>query len=170
MFHGVSSFNNAGFTLWPDGLVRFAEDPWIILSVSAAVIVGGLGFPVVFELDRRWRRPRGWSVLTRVTLAATAVLLAGGTLVLSAAEWNNPGTLGGLRESGRLPVGFMMAVMPRSGGLNAIDVSEMRTESWLVTDVLMFIGGGSAGTAGGIKVTTFGLLFVLWAEMRRRST
>lgn len=167
VFHAVSSFNNAGFTLWPDGLVRFAEDPWIILSVSAAVIVGGLGFPVVFELARRWRRPRGWSVLTRVTLAATAVLLAGGTLVLSAAEWNNPGTLGGLRESDRLPVGFMMAVMPRSGGLNAIDVSEMRTESWLVTDVLMFIGGGSAGTAGGIKVTTFGLLaFVLWAEMR----
>ncbi|WP_243708600.1 potassium transporter TrkG [Actinomadura sp. GC306] len=166
-FHAVSAFNNAGFTLWPDGLVRFAADPWIILTVCVAVIVGGLGFPVVFELARNWRRPRGWSILTRVTVAATVVLLAGGTLVLSAAEWNNPGTLGALPEADRLPGGFMMAVMPRSGGLNAVDVGRMHTESWLVTDVLMFIGGGSAGTAGGIKVTTFGLLaFVLWAEMR----
>ncbi|GAA0569241.1 TrkH family potassium uptake protein [Actinomadura livida] len=166
-FHAVSAFNNAGFALWPDSLTRFAGDPWIILTVCTAVIVGGLGFPVVFELARDWRRPGGWSILTRVTVAATVVLLAGGTLVLSAAEWNNPGTLGALPESDRLPGGFMMAVMPRSGGLNAVDVAQMRTESWLVTDVLMFIGGGSAGTAGGIKVTTFGLLaFVLWAEMR----
>lgn len=167
VFHSVMAFNNAGFTLWPDSLVRFAGDPWIILTVCTAVIVGGLGFPVVFELARKWRRPRGWSVLTRITLAATVVLLAGGMLVLSAAEWDNPGTLGALPESDRMPVGFMMAVMPRSGGLSAVDVSQMRPESWLATDVLMFIGGGSAGTAGGIKVTTFGLLgFVLWAEMR----
>lgn len=167
VFHAISAFNNAGFTLWPDGLVRFAGDPWIILTVCTAVVVGGLGFPVVFELARQWRRPRGWSMLTRVTLAATAVLLAGGTLVLSAAEWSNPGTLGGLPESDRLAGGLMLGVMPRSGGLNTVDIGQMRPESWLVTDVLMFIGGGSAGTAGGIKVTTFGILgFVLWAEMR----
>ncbi|TDB97241.1 TrkH family potassium uptake protein [Actinomadura sp. 7K534] len=166
-FHAVSAFNNAGFALWPDSLTRFAGDPWIILTVCTAVIVGGLGFPVVFELARDWRRPRGWSILTRVTVAATVVLLSVGTVLLSAAEWSNPGTLGALPESDRLPNGFMMAVMPRSGGLNAVDVAQMRPESWLVTDVLMFIGGGSAGTAGGIKVTTFGLLgFVLWAEMR----
>ncbi|MGP4023895.1 TrkH family potassium uptake protein [Actinomadura sp. 3N407] len=167
VFHAVSAFNNAGFTLWPDSLAGFAHDPWIILTVCVAVIVGGLGFPVVFELARLWRRPRHWSILTRVTLATTVVLLAAGTLVLSAAEWNNPGTLGALPESDRMPGGFMMAVMPRSGGLSSVDTSQMRPESWLVTDVLMFIGGGSAGTAGGIKVTTFGLLgFVLWAEMR----
>ncbi|TDE30685.1 potassium transporter TrkG [Actinomadura sp. 6K520] len=167
VFHGVSAFNNAGFTMWPDSFTRFAGDPWIILTVCAAVLLGGLGFPVVFELARDWRRPRGWSILTRVTVTATVVLLTVGTLLLSAAEWNNPGTLGALPESARLPNGFMMAVMPRSGGLNAVDIAQMRPESWLVTDVLMFIGGGSAGTAGGIKVTTFGLLgFVLWAEMR----
>ncbi|MEU8800267.1 potassium transporter TrkG [Spirillospora sp. NPDC048819] len=167
VFHSVSAFNNAGFTLWPDSLIGFAADPWIILTICAAVIVGGLGFPVVFELARQWRHPRGWSILTRVTLAATVVLLAGGTLVLSAAEWNNPGTLGALPRSDRMQGGFMMAVMPRSGGLSSVDTSQMHPESWLVTDVLMFIGGGSAGTAGGIKVTTFGLLgFVLWAEMR----
>lgn len=167
VFHAVSAFNNAGITLWPDSLVQFTADPWIGLTICAAVVVGGLGFPVVFDLARHWRRPRTWSMLTRVTLATTAVLLAGGTLVLTMAEWNNPDTLGALSEPERLAAGFLAGVMPRSGGFNSVDLAQMRPESWLVTDVLMFIGGGSAGTAGGIKVTTFGLLaFVLWAEMR----
>ncbi|MEU6039932.1 potassium transporter TrkG [Actinomadura sp. NPDC047616] len=167
VYHSITAFNNAGFALWPDSLVRFAADPWIILPICAAVIVGGLGFPVVFELARSWRRPRGWSVLTRVTVAVTGALLAGGTLVLTAAEWNNAATFGRLSEPARWLAGFTAAVMPRSGGFNSVDVAQMRAESWLATDVLMFIGGGSAGTAGGIKVTTFGLLaFVVWAEMR----
>ena len=166
-FHAVSAFNNAGFALWPDSLVRFATDPWINLTICAAIIVGGLGFPVVFDLVRNWRRPRAWSILTRVTLTMTGVLLAGGTILLTASEWGNPATLGALPEPGRWLAGFSSAVMPRSAGFNTVDIGSMRPQSWLVTDVLMFIGGGSAGTAGGIKVTTFGLLgFVLWAEMR----
>ncbi|MEV4678013.1 MULTISPECIES: TrkH family potassium uptake protein [Actinomadura] len=167
VFHAVSAFNNAGFALWPDNLVRFAADPWITLAICAAVIVGGLGFPVVFDLARNWRRPRVWTVLTRVTLGMTAVLLAGGMLILTAAEWDNPETLGGLPTPARWLAGFASAVMPRTAGFNTVDIAQMRPESWVATDVLMFIGGGSAGTAGGIKVTTFGLLaFVLWAEMR----
>ncbi|MBX6767963.1 MAG: TrkH family potassium uptake protein, partial [Actinomadura rubrobrunea] len=167
VFHSVTAFNNAGFALWPDNLVRFVDDPWIIMPICLAVIVGGLGFPVVFELARSWRRPRRWSVLTRVTLGVTAALLVGGTVVLTAAEWNNPATFGRLDPPDRWLAGFTAAVMPRSGGFNSVDVGQMRAESWLVTDVLMFIGGGSASTAGGIKVTTFGLLaFVIWAEMR----
>ncbi|MBG6089233.1 TrkH family potassium uptake protein [Actinomadura viridis] len=168
LFHAVSAFNNAGFALWPDSLTRFAADPWITLTAAAAVIVGGLGFPVVFELARGWRRPRTWSVLTRLTLMVTAVLLGAGTVIMTFSEWDNPRTLGALPDGrARLLAGFFAAVMPRSGGFNSVDVGQMRPETWLVTDVLMFIGGGSAGTAGGIKVTTFGLLaFVIWAELR----
>ncbi|WP_245623293.1 TrkH family potassium uptake protein [Spirillospora albida] len=166
-FHSISAFNNAGFALWPDGMVRFATDPWITLTLCAAVIVGGLGFPVVFDLARNWRCPGAWTVLTRVTLGMTGLLLAGGWIVLTATEWRNPATLGGLPDPARLTAGFFLSVMPRSGGFNNVDITQMRPESLLVTDILMFIGGGSAGTAGGIKVTTFGLLgFVLWAEMR----
>ncbi|GAA2401278.1 potassium transporter TrkG [Actinomadura vinacea] len=169
-FHSVSAFNNAGFAVWPDSLVRFAADPWICLPVALAVIVGGLGFPVVFELARSWRRPAGWSVLTRITLGMTATLLAVGTVALIFSEWSNPRTLGALSGGARLQAGFFAAVMPRSGGFNSLDIGQMRPESWLVMDVLMFIGGGSAGTAGGIKVTTFGLLaFVIWAELRGES-
>ena len=167
VFHSVSAFNNAGFALWPDSLVRFATDPWICLPIAASVIVGGIGFPVILELRKRLRTPRAWSMHTKMTLWATAVLLVLGTLVITANEWRNPATLGQLDTPGRLLAGFFQAVMPRTAGFNSVDTGAMLEGSLLVTVVLMFIGGGSAGTAGGIKVTTFVLLFfVIWAEVR----
>nr|WP_244176984.1 TrkH family potassium uptake protein [Streptomyces albus] len=167
VFHAVSAFNNAGFSLNSDSLMGYVDDPWVCLPIAAAVIVGGLGFPVVFELVRGWRRPRAWSVLTRITVVLTAVLLVLGTVVITSAEYANPRTLGPLDAPGKWLAGFFASVNARTAGFNSIDTSAQVPESLLATDVLMFIGGGSAGTAGGIKVTTFGLLaFVLWAEMR----
>lgn len=167
IFHAVSAFNSAGLSLNSDSFVGFVGDPWMCLTVAFAVILGGLGFPVVFELVRAWRRPGEWSVLTYLTLGVSGVLLALGTVVFTVVEFSNPRTLGPLDWPGKLLAAFFAAVMPRSGGLNSVDIGAMSSESLLTTDVLMFIGGGSAGTAGGIKVTTFGLLaFVLWAEMR----
>ncbi|GAA2415613.1 TrkH family potassium uptake protein [Nonomuraea africana] len=166
-FHAVSAFNNAGFALWPDNLMRFVADPWICLPIAIAVIVGGLGFPVVFELAKTWRHPSRWSVLTRITVVVTLVLLAIGTLFFLAAEWHNPRTMGALDDADKPLAAFFAAVMPRSGGFNTLDIAHMNPSSWLFTDLLMFIGGGSASTAGGIKVTTFGLLaFIIWAELR----
>ncbi|MFB4274311.1 TrkH family potassium uptake protein [Nonomuraea sp. MTCD27] len=167
VFHAVTSFNNAGFALWPDNLMRFVADPWICLTIAFACILGGLGFPVVFELARSWRHPRRWTVLTRITVGVTLALLALGTLVFLVTEWRNPRTLGALDDPAKVLAAFFTATMPRSAGFNALDISQMYPSSWLTTDLLMFIGGGSAGTAGGIKVTTIGLLaFVVWAEMR----
>jgi trk system potassium uptake protein len=167
VFHAVSAFNNAGFSTNADSIVPYVDDAWISLTLSAAVILGGLGFPVVFELARSWRRPRTWSVLTRITVVVTAVLLVVGTVVMLATEGDNAGTLGPLGTWDTVVAAFVLAVMPRTAGFNNIDYAAMEPESLLFTDALMFIGGGSAGTAGGIKVTTFGLLaYVLWAEMR----
>lgn len=167
VFHAISAFNNAGFSLNVDSLMAHVGDPWIMLTVSVAVIVGGIGFPVVFELARSWRRPKAWSVTTRVTVGITVVLLVGGTVVFAAVERDNPGTLGPMSTNTRLLAAIFTATMPRTAGFNAIDINAMTPEGLLFTDVLMFIGGGSASTAGGIKVTTFGLLaVVLWAEMR----
>ncbi|WP_342779355.1 TrkH family potassium uptake protein [Nonomuraea turkmeniaca] len=169
-FHAVMAFNSAGFTLWPDSLMRFVTDPWICLTIAGAAIIGGLGFPVVFELARYWRQPRKWTVVTRVTVVVTAILLVAGTLIFLVTEWRNPRTLGALDDSGKLLAAFFTAVMPRSAGFNSLDISQMYPSSWLTTDLLMFIGGGSAGTAGGIKVTTFGMLaFIIWAELRGES-
>ena len=167
VFHAISSFNNAGFGLNADSLVQYVADPWISLTICAAVIVGGLGFPVVFELAREWRTPKSWSVLTRITVIVTVVLLVVGTAGMLAAEWSNPGTLGPLGLGTRFLAAFTAAVMPRTAGFNNLDIAAYQPETLLLNDALMFIGGGSAGTAGGIKVTTFGLLaYVLWAEMR----
>ncbi len=97
----------------------------------------------------------------------TLVLLIGGTLFVTASEWANPGTLGALDPPGRLLAGFFQSVTPRTGGFNSLDYGQMKDGTLLGTDILMFIGGGSAGTAGGIKVTTFILLFfVIYAEVR----
>ena len=167
VFHAISAFNNAGFSTHADSLVRYVADPWVTGIVAAAVIVGGLGFPVVFELARSWRRPRSWSVLTRITVTVTAALLVVGTVGMLLAEGRNPRTLGPLGAGDTFLAAFFAAVMPRTAGFNSIDTAALEPETLLFTDVLMFIGGGSAGTAGGIKVTTFGLLaYVLWAEMR----
>ncbi len=167
VFHAVSAFNNAGFSLNADSLVRYVSDPWVSLTISFAVVLGGLGFPVVFELARSWRRPRTWSVLTRITVVVTVVLLVVGTLGVLVAEARNPRTLGGMGVGEAFLAAFVAGVMPRTAGFNSLDISALQPETLLFHDVLMFIGGGSAGTAGGIKVTTFGLLaFVLWAEMR----
>lgn len=167
IFHSVSAFNNAGFALFSDSLVGFMTDPWVCLPVAFAVVMGGLGFPVVFELRRTFRRPSRLSMHSKITLIGTAILLFGGTAFMLLAEWSNPGTLGPLDVSGKLLAGFFQGVMPRTAGFNSVDIAQMNTGTWLGSDVLMFIGGGSAGTAGGIKVTTFFvLLLVMVSEVR----
>ncbi len=167
LFHAVSAFNNAGFGLYPDSLVRYVDDPWVCLPIAIAVIAGGLGFPVLFELRRQFRRPSRWSLHTRITVTMTGVLLVLGSVFTIANEWSNPGTLGALDAPGRVLAGFFHSVMTRTAGFNSVDIAAMDQATLLGTDVLMFIGGGSAGTAGGIKVTTFALLFfVIYAEVR----
>lgn len=167
LFQAVSAFNNAGFSTWSDSLMRFVADPWVMLSITFAVVLGGLGFPVVYEL--RWRRLqyRRWSVHTKITLLGTVLLVCGGALAVGLYEWNNPATLGSMDTGGKLLGVMFESVTARTAGFNSIDTGAMTAESQAVNWALMFIGGGSAGTAGGIKITTFLLLgFAVWSEIR----
>ncbi|EFQ81970.1 potassium uptake protein, TrkH family [Aeromicrobium marinum DSM 15272] len=165
VFHGISAFNNAGFALYSDNLVGFVDDPWIMLPLCLAVVIGGLGFPVVGEIVRRGRRR--WSVHTRITVYGSLMLLVVGVVGFGIAEWSNPATIGGLDTGGKLIASVTGGVMPRTAGFNSIDYSAATSESLMLTNMLMFIGGGSAGTAGGIKVSTFILLgVVIWSELR----
>lgn len=167
IFHAVSAFNNAGFSTYSDNLVGFASDAWILLPIMMAIILGGLGFPVLQELRREGLHWRTWSVHTKITLLGSAILLLGGTIALYAYEAANPSTLGGLDGPARVLNAAFHSVGARTAGFNTVDMSQLQAESLAVHYVLMFIGGGSAGTAGGIKVTTFFLLgFVVWAEVR----
>lgn len=166
-FHAVSAFNNAGFALFSDNMIGFRQDPVISLTLCIAVIAGGLGFPVLYELRRELRTPGQWTVHTRITVMTTAALLTVGTAAITAIEWGNPATLGSAGVPDKLLTGFFLGVMPRTAGFNNIDYADADSATLLITNILMFIGGGSAGTAGGIKVTTFALLaFVMYAEVR----
>jgi len=167
VFHAISAFNNAGFALYSDNIVGFADDPWICIPLLAAVILGGIGFPVLFEVGRRVRGTTSgrWSLHTRLTVAVTAVLLVAGPVLVLVLEWGY--TLRDHDLGAKLLVAVFQGIMPRTAGFNSVDYAQMDPATLLVTDVLMFIGGGSGGTAGGIKVTTFALLlFAIVAEVR----
>lgn len=174
-FHAISAFNNGGFSLYSESMVLFNQDMFFIAPVMLAVVVGGLGFPVLIELHERfWRlrlqpggRAKRFSLHTRLTLWMTGSLILLGALFIGAIEWNNPGTLGGLGTWDKIVNTFFSAIMPRSGGFNSIDISLMDPATWLGIDLLMFIGGGSASTAGGIKVTTLAvIIFIIYTEIR----
>lgn len=172
VFHAISAFCNAGFALYSDNLMGFAADPWIIFAICAAVIAGGLGFPVYIELlqKRRLFHFRRWSVHARLTVMGTLILLIAGTALFALYEWNNPQTLGPMSVWGKVIGSVAGGVFPRTAGFNAVDYAQVAPETLAVNYVLMFIGGGSAGTAGGIKVATFFLLaFVIWSEIRGES-
>ena len=167
VFHSVSAFNNAGFALFADSLIGYATDPILLLTIAATVIVGGLGYPVLVQIARRPRTPHRWNLHAKLTLVTTGILLLAGWALFAWFEWTNPGTLGALSAGDSISNAFFHSVMPRTAGFNSVDMAQMREPSRLLTEILMFIGGGSASTAGGIKVTTFALLgWVMWAEVR----
>lgn len=167
VFHSISAFNNAGFALYSDGLMGFNQDIWIIGPICASIVAGGLGFPVFYELYRRWRVPDKWTVHAKVTILGYFSLLFVGCVGFAAFEWNNDGTIGSMSLWGKFINSLIGGITPRTAGFNAIDYGKASHETWALDDALMFIGGGSAGTAGGIKVGTFILLaFVIWNEIR----
>ena len=170
-FHAVSAFNNAGFSTWPDSVMRHVTDGWVLAPLMLAIVLGGLGFPVLTELwvNRRNRNAR-WSVHTTLTIWGSAALVVIGTVSLWLVERENAGTLGPLSLADQWLAALFTSVSARTAGFNALDIGALQTESLVLHYVLMFIGGGSAGTAGGVKVTTFFLLLlIVWTEIRGRA-
>ncbi len=166
IFHGISAFNNAGISLYSNSLSRFVHDPFVVFPITAAFVIGGLGFPILVEFRRRVR-PRQWSLHTRITLAATVILLVAGPLVVLIAEWTNPETLGFMSVWDKFQAAWFQGVTPRTAGFNTISIGAQREPTLNFMTALMFIGAGPASTSGGIKVTTFAVLgYAMWAELR----
>ncbi|WP_049780223.1 TrkH family potassium uptake protein [Aromatoleum aromaticum] len=169
LFHAVSAFNNAGFSIHADSLMRYASDGFLLTPIMLAILIGGLGFPVLHDLRRKLRSPHHWSVHTKLTLVGTGVLLAGGTIILLAFEWSNPRTLGPMAVADKVLSAIFASVSARTAGFNSVDIGALTHESLGLHYLLMFIGGGSAGTAGGVKVGTAMILVMLViAEIRGR--
>lgn len=155
----LSAFTNTGFVPFSPGMERFASDPWMLSVLSIAVFLGAIGFPVIFALAR-WLRIRARLTLhARVTLLTTLILIAVGAVAIGLLEWSNSATLGGQDGATRPMTALFTSIMSRSGGLSTVNIGEMNGSTLLVLDMLMFVGGGSASTAGGIKVTTLAVLF-----------
>lgn len=167
VFMALSIFNNAGFVIMPGGLTPHVGDWWMSLPIVFGTFLGAIGFPVLMNIARTWRRPRRWSLHTKLTLAMYSLLSMTTFILIPALEWSNEKTFGALNWSEKLLAALVMSVNSRSSGLSTIDIADLRESTWFLQDALMFVGGGTASTAGGIKVTTLAvLLLAIVAEAR----
>ncbi|MET4224186.1 TrkH family potassium uptake protein [Oerskovia enterophila] len=160
LFYGISAFNNAGFIPTAEGLTPYVGDWMLLMPIIIGVFIGSLGFPVILNIMRNRRRASKWSLHTKLTLTTSAVLVVVAVVLFAAFEWTNAKTLGPLSLNEKILASLFAGVMPRSAGFSTIDINGMHESSWLITDALMFVGGGSASTAGGIKVTTLAVMLL----------
>ena len=175
VFHSVSAFCNAGFDVFGflepgASLMTFQDDPLVLLTLGALVVIGGLGFLVWEELAER--KPLGrMSVYTRLVLSTTGALLLAGWVLTCLLEWNNPDTLGNMPVWEKLLNGFFQSVTLRTAGFAAVDQGKLTEGGKAVSMIIMLIGGSSGSTAGGLKTVTFVVLVLfIWARLRGRST
>lgn len=175
LFLSISSFTNSGFhNMYTDSLEGFYNNPLILFTVSFLVIAGGLGFSVWFELGSRMKRylmshPRSLrlafqhvSVHTRLVLIFSAGILALGTALFIFSEWSNPDTIGKMPPHLKIMNAFFNTVNTRTAGYTSVDYYQMNPFTKLSSMVQTMIGGAPGGTAGGIKVTSFAILFLLF--------
>jgi len=154
IFHSISAFNNAGFSLWSDSLMGYVGSPIVNITISFLFIVGGIGFTVLVDL---WKSKtiRRLSLHTKIMVVGTFVINVFAFMMIFILEYNNPNTLAQLPLLDKLFASYFQAVTPRTAGFNSIDYGSMERSTLLLTILLMFIGAGSASTGGGIKLTTF---------------
>jgi len=166
IFHAVSAFCNAGFSLFSDSLMGQQDRPLALLVVAGLIVVGGIGFPVLQDVRFRLRgRKRRLTLHSRLALTATAALVLGAAGFFLFFEWDRALAQLGLLD--RVVNALFMSITPRTAGFNTVDYDQITNASLYLTFALMWIGGGPASTAGGAKVTTATLLaLVLWARLR----
>ena len=167
-FHAISNFNNAGFDLMGEfrSLTPYVDDPIVVLTVCALIILGGIGFIVMNELYE-YHDTHRLSVHTKVVLLTTLSLIMGATILIFLFEYGNDKTLGPLSYTGKVLGSLFQAVTPRTAGSNTLPIGDLTHSTLFLTIFLMFIGAGSGSTAGGIKITTFAVLVAsVWSQIK----
>jgi len=170
LFQSISAFNNAGFDLFGSfrSLSNYQGVPLVVLPTAVLIFLGGISFLVVFDIakSRNWRR---LSLDSKMVLTTTVSLLALGIIVILFTEWNNPDTLGAMSQPQRLLNAFFQSVTARTAGFSTITMANVADYTLFFTMLLMFVGGASGSTAGGIKINTFGMLVAtIWSTIRGR--
>ncbi|MDD6050767.1 MAG: potassium transporter TrkG [Clostridiales bacterium] len=163
LWHAVSAFCNAGFDLFGQfsSLTQFADEPVVLLTASALIIMGGVGFAVMMDVIHNRFRFSEFSLHSRITLVMSGALLLLGTVFFALVEWSRPETLGtGLNAGEKLANAFFQSVTMRTAGFNSIPLDKMHDSSKLLSVLLMLVGASSASTGGGVKVTTVAVLLM----------
>jgi trk system potassium uptake protein TrkH len=168
VFHAISAFNNAGFSLFSDNMVSYQGDPVVNLTMMALIVSGGIGFVVHYELHMRvFGNQRRLSVHTQVVLYATGLLIVGGAALFFVFE--NDRTLKELPWLNRVLASLFQSITPRTAGFNTVDIGMLANETILLMIALMFIGASPGSTGGGVKTTSISLLFlIMWSRLRGR--
>lgn len=159
VFHSASAFCNAGFDLIGNynSLVNYSSNVVILLTISALIIIGGLGFTVLIEIYN-YKGSKKLSIHSKIVLLITVILILGGTVLMFILEYNNPETIGNMGIRDKILNSFFASVSPRTAGFNSVSTDGMTMAGKFLTILLMFIGGSPGSTAGGLKTTTFGII------------
>ncbi|MPQ42634.1 TrkH family potassium uptake protein [Clostridium tarantellae] len=161
IWHSISAFCNAGFDLMGNfsSLTAYSSNVTVLLTVSALIIIGGLGFTVWSELYN-YKGYKRLSLHSKVVILITVILVLGGTILMLLFEFKNPNTLQPMGPIDKLTNAFFASVTTRTAGFNSINTSDMTVAGNFLTILLMFIGGSPGSTAGGIKTATFAILIL----------
>lgn len=173
IFHSVSAFCNAGFDLMGikspfSSLTDYSNDPLICITLIVLIIIGGLGFLVWDDIANHKFKFKNYSLHSKLVFATNFILFVGGALLFMIFEDKN--SFDGVPIWEKVLKGFFMSVTPRNAGFTIVDYSQISQGGEMLTDLLMFIGAGSASTGGGIKVTTVAVLFVFTLAAARNNT
>ena len=172
VFHAVSAFCNAGIDILGDNsLADYAVNPVVNLTTILLIILSGIGFTVWFDIIENGRkmfvrdvkggrRAGRLKLHSKLALIMTCILIAAGTVFVFFSEYHNPDTMGGMNFGQKLLVSLFQSVTTRTAGFYTVSQAALHEESKLFCSILMFIGGSPGGTAGGVKTTTFAMLFL----------
>lgn len=169
IFHSISAFNNAGFSLFTDGLIGYKSDTITLITICFLIILGGLGYFVLIEIYENRKFSKRFSIHTRIMIYGTIILILAGMVLFLSIEWNNPKTFGELSFYDKILNAFFLSVNFRTAGFNSIDLSSLKDSSLFFSTLFMMIGAGQGSTAGGMKITTVAILVITVVYILKQS-
>ena len=160
IFHSISAFNNAGFSLFTDGLMGYKSDTISLVTICLLIILGGLGYFVLIEIYENRKFSKRFTIHTRIMIYGTIILIVSAMVLFLSIEWNNPKTFGELSFYEKILNAFFLSINFRTAGFNSIDIASLKDSSLFFSTLFMMIGAGQGSTAGGMKITTVAILII----------
>ena len=161
IFHSISAFNNAGFSLFTDNMIGYRSDTVVLGVISFLIILGGLGYFVIIELHENKKFAKRITIHTKIVIIGTVILIFFGMIIFLSIEWNNSKSIGDFSTYDKILNSFFLSVNFRTAGFNSIDLSGLKDSSLFYSTLLMMTGAGQGGTAGGMKITTIAVLIIM---------